>query len=172
MYKSRCDLLCNTFHSVLISGGDWKFFSSPPRPERLWGPPSLLSNGYQGLSLGIKRPGREADHSPPSSAEVKECLELYFRSPNTPSWRGAHFKKAQGQLYFYFTFFLGTALLLLVVVVVVVVVVMMMMMMMMMMIIIIIIIGNICSLLSIYCYARATLESKISSPCRKPNSND
>jgi hypothetical protein len=24
-------------------------FSSPPRPERLWGPPNLLSNGYQGL---------------------------------------------------------------------------------------------------------------------------
>jgi hypothetical protein len=24
------------------------------------------------LSLGVKRPGREADHSPPSSAEVKE----------------------------------------------------------------------------------------------------
>jgi hypothetical protein len=21
----------------------------PPRPEQLWGPPSLLSNGYQGL---------------------------------------------------------------------------------------------------------------------------
>jgi len=31
--------------------------------------------GVQGaLSLRIKRPGREADHSPPSSAEVKECL--------------------------------------------------------------------------------------------------
>jgi hypothetical protein len=29
--------------------GGWEFFSSPPRPERLWGPPSLLSNGYQGL---------------------------------------------------------------------------------------------------------------------------
>jgi hypothetical protein len=26
------------------------------------------------LSLGLKRPGREADHSPPSSAEVKECV--------------------------------------------------------------------------------------------------
>jgi len=26
------------------------------------------------LSLGIKRPGREADHSPPSSAEVNELL--------------------------------------------------------------------------------------------------
>jgi hypothetical protein len=32
--------------------------------------------------------GREADHSPPSSAEVKEWVELYLRSPNTPSWRG------------------------------------------------------------------------------------
>jgi hypothetical protein len=29
-----------------IPGGDWEFFSSPPRPERPWGPPSLLSNGY------------------------------------------------------------------------------------------------------------------------------
>jgi hypothetical protein len=28
------------------------------------------------LSLGVKRLGREADHSPPSSAEVKECVEL------------------------------------------------------------------------------------------------
>jgi hypothetical protein len=25
----------------------------------------------EALSLGVKRPGREADHSPPSSAEVK-----------------------------------------------------------------------------------------------------
>jgi hypothetical protein len=33
------------------------------------------------LSLGIKRPGREADHSPPSNAEVKECVELYLHSP-------------------------------------------------------------------------------------------
>jgi hypothetical protein len=32
-----------------IPGGGWEFFSKPPRPERLWGPPSLLSNGYQGL---------------------------------------------------------------------------------------------------------------------------
>jgi len=34
---------------VSIPGGGWVFFSSPPRPERLWGPPSLLSEGYQGL---------------------------------------------------------------------------------------------------------------------------
>jgi hypothetical protein len=29
--------------------GDWEFFSSPPHPEWIWGPPSLLSNWYQGL---------------------------------------------------------------------------------------------------------------------------
>jgi hypothetical protein len=37
------------------------------------------------LSLGVRRPGRKADHSPPSSAEVKECVELYLHYPNTPS---------------------------------------------------------------------------------------
>jgi len=24
-----------------------EFFPSPPRPDRFWGPPSLLSNGYR-----------------------------------------------------------------------------------------------------------------------------
>jgi hypothetical protein len=34
----------------LIPSRGWEFFfSSPPRPEQLWGPPSLLSSGYQGL---------------------------------------------------------------------------------------------------------------------------
>jgi hypothetical protein len=32
-----------------IPGGGWEFFSSSPRPYRLWGSPSLLSNGYRGL---------------------------------------------------------------------------------------------------------------------------
>jgi hypothetical protein len=31
---------------------------------------------------------READHSPPSNAEVKEWV-MYIHSPNTPSWRVA-----------------------------------------------------------------------------------
>jgi hypothetical protein len=44
------------------------------------------------LSLGVKRPGREADHSLPSSAEVKERVELYLHSRNTSSWRGAELK--------------------------------------------------------------------------------
>jgi hypothetical protein len=33
----------------LISSRDRDFFSLRPRPDRLWGPPSLLSNGYRGL---------------------------------------------------------------------------------------------------------------------------
>jgi len=41
------------------------------------------------VSLGVKWLGIEADYSPPSTAEVKECMELYLHSPNTPSWRGA-----------------------------------------------------------------------------------
>jgi hypothetical protein len=53
-----------------------------PTQPPIWGVPGALS-------LGVKRPGREADHSPPSSAEVEEWVELYVHSLNTPSWRGA-----------------------------------------------------------------------------------
>jgi hypothetical protein len=43
-----------------------RIFSSS-RPDRLWGPPNL--QWVPGaLFLGIKRPGREADHSPPASS--------------------------------------------------------------------------------------------------------
>jgi hypothetical protein len=42
--------------------------------------------------------GREADRSSPSSAEVKEWVELYLHSPYTPSWRGA-LGEHRGQLY-------------------------------------------------------------------------
>jgi hypothetical protein len=44
------------------------------------------------LCLGIKRPGREAHHSPPSSVEVKEGVELYFHTPNTSLQSGARLK--------------------------------------------------------------------------------
>jgi hypothetical protein len=50
-----------------------RIFSSPRHPDQIWGPPSLLSNEYGGGSFhGLKRPGREADHSSPTSAEVKK----------------------------------------------------------------------------------------------------
>jgi hypothetical protein len=38
--------------------------------DRSWGPPSLLYNGYRVFLGGRKRPGRDADPSPPSSAEI------------------------------------------------------------------------------------------------------
>jgi hypothetical protein len=44
--------------------------------------------GTGALSLGVKRPGREVDHLPPSVAEVKNAWG-YTSTPNSPSWRGA-----------------------------------------------------------------------------------
>ena len=38
-------------------------------PDRPWGPPSLLYNGYRVFPGGKVLPGRDADPSPPSSAE-------------------------------------------------------------------------------------------------------
>ena len=50
-------------------GVDEIFRNCPYRP---WGPPSLLYNGYRVFPGGKVRPGRAADHSPPSSAAVME----------------------------------------------------------------------------------------------------
>jgi hypothetical protein len=71
-------------------------FTTASRPAL--GPAQPIQWVPGALSLGIKRPGREADHSPPSCAEVKEWVELYIHSPSTLSWCGAKLK-AQGQLY-------------------------------------------------------------------------
>jgi hypothetical protein len=60
----------------------WEFFPSPPHPDRLWGPPSLLFNGYWGLFCwGVKLPGHETDNSPPPSAEVKNALSYTSTLP-------------------------------------------------------------------------------------------
>jgi hypothetical protein len=48
------------------------------------------------LSLGVKRPGREADHSPPNSAEVKKTWSIQPLL-HISSWRSA-----LGQLYFFY----------------------------------------------------------------------
>jgi hypothetical protein len=50
-------------------------------PDRPWEPPSLLYNGYRVFPGGKVRPGRNADPSPPSSAEVKSRVELHLYSP-------------------------------------------------------------------------------------------
>jgi hypothetical protein len=65
----------------------------PTQPPIQWVP--------RAFSLGVKQPERETDHSPPSSATVKESMELYFPSPNMPLWHCAVKKKVQGQLDLY-----------------------------------------------------------------------
>jgi hypothetical protein len=54
----------------------------PTQPPIQWVP--------RAVSLGVKRPEHEADFTPPSSAEVKECMEIYLHS--TPSWHGDQLK--------------------------------------------------------------------------------
>jgi len=44
--------------------------TSAVRPDRLWGPPSLLFNEYQSSFLGVQQLGCD-DHSPPSATEIK-----------------------------------------------------------------------------------------------------
>jgi hypothetical protein len=47
-------------------------FLLAPASRPALGPPSLLYNGYWGsFPRGKARPGRDADYSPPSSADVK-----------------------------------------------------------------------------------------------------
>jgi hypothetical protein len=59
-------------------------FSAPVQTP--WGPPSLLYNGYRFSFPVVKRTGRSVDHPPPSSAEVKERVELYLNSTSGLSW--------------------------------------------------------------------------------------
>jgi hypothetical protein len=53
-------------------------------PDRPWGPPRLLYNGYRVFPGGKLRSGRDADHSPPSSAGGHGRVELYLYPPSGP----------------------------------------------------------------------------------------
>jgi hypothetical protein len=78
-------------------------FTSVFRPAL--GPTQPLIQWVTGaLSLGVKRPGREADHSPPASAEVKNAWSYKIHSPNTPLWRGAQLKHGDKFTFYFFTF--------------------------------------------------------------------
>ena len=50
------------------------------RPDRPWGPPKLIYNGYRVSFPGLKRPERGVDHPPLSSAEVRGRVELHLYS--------------------------------------------------------------------------------------------
>ena len=65
----------------LNPGGGEIFRTCPDRP---WGPPSLLYNGYRVFPGCKERPGCDADPSPPSSPVGHERVELYLYSPYGP----------------------------------------------------------------------------------------
>jgi hypothetical protein len=74
-------------------------------PDQLWGLPNLLSNGYWGL----KQPGCEADHLPPSSADVKNVW-CYTSTPPV-CLHSMVLSYAQGQLnlYLYWNAFISAS---------------------------------------------------------------
>jgi hypothetical protein len=94
---------CLLKHRVNIGAGNFSTTVSrtalvPTRPPIQW---------VQGsLSLGLKRPGREADHSPPSSPEVKNAWrytsipEYVFMARCLVKHRDNFTLSLQGQYYF------------------------------------------------------------------------
>jgi hypothetical protein len=52
--------------------GRVKNFLFPRHTDYLWGPPTSCPMGTEGSFLGGKAARREADHSPPASADVKK----------------------------------------------------------------------------------------------------
>jgi hypothetical protein len=69
----------------LIFSRDKRYICTPQCPDQLWSPCSFLRNGYQGVSPG-NLPEHEADHSPPASAEVKNC----WATPPLPHTSWSH----------------------------------------------------------------------------------
>jgi hypothetical protein len=59
-------------------------FPHPSRPP-LWATQSPIQ-WVPSLSGGVKQPGRDVDHPPPSSAEVTERVELYLYSTSGLLW--------------------------------------------------------------------------------------
>jgi hypothetical protein len=70
----------------------------PRRPDRLWGPPNLLSNGRRGFFPGVRGPGREADQSPPASTKIKR-MWIYISTPPYAFMVQCLISYAQGQFY-------------------------------------------------------------------------
>jgi hypothetical protein len=76
-YSTRLQTGCSGVW-VLAGAGNFSLFPFrlalvPSQPPIQWVP--------RDLSIGVKQPRCEADRSPPTSAEVKECMELYLHSP-------------------------------------------------------------------------------------------
>ena len=63
-----------------------RFFSSPKRPDRFWGPPSLLFQEYKECSFpGSKAAVCAIFHTPPSCAKVNNDRNCTSTPPHMPS---------------------------------------------------------------------------------------
>ena len=69
-------------------------------PDRPWGPPNLLYNGYRIFSGGKEQPRRDADSSSPSSAVVKEEQNYTSTPPMGPTACTGPQGLYKGALYF------------------------------------------------------------------------
>ena len=67
-------------------GKGWEIAFSLKYLHLVWGPPNLLFSGYQSSFLGVKRLECKADHSPPSSAEVKNEWRCTLTPTTLSSW--------------------------------------------------------------------------------------
>ena len=70
--------------SILERGNE--FFTSPYPSDRNWGPSSILFNRHLIYFSRIKCPGREVDHSIPSSVEMKKVRSHRSTSPLEKLW--------------------------------------------------------------------------------------
>jgi hypothetical protein len=82
-FESRQDL------GIFLSATASRTALGPTQPPIQWLPGAL--------SLGVKRPGRETDHSPPSSAEIKNAWS--YTSTLQYAFMTWCLVKAQGQRY-------------------------------------------------------------------------
>jgi hypothetical protein len=76
--KQKYSLGTNSVPKKKKNPGGGEIFRT--RPDRPWGPFSLLYKGNLVSCPGVKRPGRGVNHPLPSSVEVKERVELYLYS--------------------------------------------------------------------------------------------
>ena len=82
--------LCSRYSDILRAG---RYRDQIPVGARFSAPvqtgpdahPASYTVGTRSF-LGVKQPGCGIDHPPPSSAEVKERVQLYLCSPSVPSW--------------------------------------------------------------------------------------
>ena len=86
LVKRLMGCVCKTVESMLVRDDT----CSPPCPHISIPAPSLLYDGCRVSLPGVKGPERGVDHPPPSSAEVKERVELYLYSLSVLSWQAIH----------------------------------------------------------------------------------